>query len=409
MSDTPRAGLHAAVVDDEAPVRRLVASLLEERGHAVEVFENGLEAFNATLVTRFDVVVSDLNMPVLRGDELCARIKEALGHRAPPVVIVSGVGDEEGVGRALDAGALHFIQKPFGAGQLLAIVERAARKAIVEPLADPAAMPRRLGAFEIRGELGRGGMGRVFLAERGGHQVALKVLPARLTNVEDHLRFRRELDILSSLEHPGIPRVLETGTADGWVYFAMELVPGKTIHASLATDGPCPWPRAAKLGRDVAATLAYVHGRGLIHRDVKPANVVVTDDDQPVLIDFGVARRPHDLALTAKDSILGTTGYLAPELLDASPGPPSDIFALGITLHEMLLGRHPILTDSDQNPLTTLRLYSEGRIPALHATAPPRLARLVARMEYPSPSLRPTAVEVAAELGKVLSDVVGTG
>lgn len=387
-------------MDDEKLMRRLVSTVLQGRGHEVVVFENGLDAVNAILASRFDVVVCDLKMPELRGDELCAQLREQLGLRAPPVVIVSGAEDEDDVGRALDAGALHFIKKPFTSGELLAIVERAAKRATAQAAAD--GTPTRLGSFEIQAEIGRGGMGRVYKASRGGKQMALKVLPARLTSVEDHLRFRRELDILSSLEHPGIPRVLETGTEDGWVFFAMELVPGRTVDSILADTGAFPWPLAVRLARDVAVALAYVHGRGLIHRDVKPSNVVVKPEGQPVLVDFGLARRPRDLALTSRDSILGTPAYLAPELLQGPPGQATDVFALGIMLHEMLIGHHPIAAVEEQNALALIKSYADGQIPAVGANVPDELALLVARMEAPAPSARPTAVEVAGELGRLL-------
>lgn len=401
-TETERPSLRAAVVDDDAAMRRLLATVLEKRGHVARAFERGADALDAAVEQPFDVVVCDFNMPGLPGDELCNALRERLGLRAPPVVMVSGADDEDRIGRALDAGARHYVKKPFAPGELIAIVERAARGARV---GSASGAPVQLGGWRILTEIGRGGMGQVYSAERGGRVCALKVLPASFTSVEDHLRFRRELDVLASLEHPGIPRLIETGSEGGWVFYAMELIPGAALSEEIAR-GPLAWRRAVAIARDLATTLAFVHGRGLVHRDVKPQNVIVRPEGQSVLVDFGLARRPRDLALTASDSVLGTPAYIAPEVFEEAPGAPSDIFALGVTLHEALLGAHPLGDISGQSPLGLVMRFARGEIPPLaRSDAPRALGELVARMSNPRPGARPTSIEASATLARLLQEV----
>jgi serine/threonine-protein kinase len=193
--------------------------------------------------------------------------------------------------------------------------------------------------------LGRGGMGEVYEAEdlRLHRRVAVKVLRADLADDPRVLaRFRREARTAGSLNHPSIVAVHDVG-ADG-AYLVMELVHGRTLAEVIRAEAPLVPGRAARIAGRVAEALEYAHGRGVVHRDVSPGNVMLTDTGEVKVLDFGIAQ--VDLGSTGPASARGTVAYLAPEVeRGAGAGPRSDVYALGAVLGELLTGATPVHGD----------------------------------------------------------------
>jgi serine/threonine-protein kinase len=193
--------------------------------------------------------------------------------------------------------------------------------------------------------LGRGGMGEVYEAEdlRLHRHVAVKVLRADLADDPRVLaRFRREARTAGSLNHPNIVAVHDVG-ADG-AYLVMELVHGRTLAEVIHAEAPLVPGRAARIAGRVAEALEYAHGRGVVHRDVSPGNVMLTETGEVKVLDFGIAQ--VDLGSTGPASARGTVAYLAPELeRGAGAGPRSDVYALGAVLVELLTGAPPVRGD----------------------------------------------------------------
>ena len=148
------------------------------------------------------------------------------------------------------------------------------------------------GRYDVERELGRGGMATVWLATdvASGQLVAIKMLHPDLTAALGATRFRREIEIERSLDHPNILSILDAGEAGGHLYYVMPYVRGESLRARLLRDGPLPVEDALRLAAQVARGLAYAHGRGIVHRDVKPENILIGEDGQPILADFGIAR-----------------------------------------------------------------------------------------------------------------------
>jgi serine/threonine protein kinase len=186
------------------------------------------------------------------------------------------------------------------------------------------------GRYQLVQLLGRGGMGEVWRAydSATNRVVALKVLLPHLTrDPEFERRFRREAYAAAALSEPHVVPIHNFGEIDGRLYVDMRLIEGRDLHSILA-DGPLDPPRAVMIIEQIAAALKAAHKVGLVHRDVKPSNILIGDDDFAYLIDFGIARVADETALTASGSVLGTWAYMAPERFSTDADWRSDIYAL---------------------------------------------------------------------------------
>ena len=203
--------------------------------------------------------------------------------------------------------------------------------------------------------LGDGGMAKVYLARDNSldREVALKVLREQYADDEEFVeRFRREAMSAAALNHPGIVQVYDRGrSADGDFYIAMEYVPGGTLKERIKEGGDLAPREAAELASRVADALAVAHDRGIVHRDVKPQNVLLTASGEAKVSDFGIARAASSKTMTQTNSVLGTLAYMSPEQLRGERvGPASDLYSLGVVLYEMLTGELPYQGD---DPIAT--------------------------------------------------------
>jgi tRNA A-37 threonylcarbamoyl transferase component Bud32 len=203
--------------------------------------------------------------------------------------------------------------------------------------------------------LGDGGMARVYLARDNvlDREVALKVLRDQHALDEALVeRFRREARNAAALNHPNIVQVYDQGRDDdGTYYIAMEYVPGGTLKDRMAREGPLAPREAAGVASRVAVALEVAHGRGIVHRDIKPQNVLLGTSGEAKVADFGIARAASSKTMTETNLILGTAAYMSPEQVRGEPvGPASDLYSLGVVLYEMLTGRLPYEAD---DPIAT--------------------------------------------------------
>src|SRR5262245_34645600 len=213
----------------------------------------------------------------------------------------------------------------------------------------------QLAGYRLEDEVGRGGMGVVYLATELGldRPVALKLVAPELAgDAAFRERFLRESRLAASIDHPGILPVYAAGEADGEVYLATRFVPGTDLRALLQEEGQLSAERALPLVEQVADALDAAHERGLVHRDVKPANVLVDSGDHCYLCDFGLTKRIDDGAATAVGGIAGTLDYLAPEQIrQGDVDACADQYALACVLYECLAGRPPFRRESEAQTL----------------------------------------------------------
>src|SRR5581483_5532761 len=204
--------------------------------------------------------------------------------------------------------------------------------------------------YEVERELGRGGMAIVYKAREIelDRTVALKVLPPELGPVGSVAdRFKREARLAASLDHPNVIPVYRVGQAGGIMYMAMKFIDGKPLDGVLDAYGPLPLPVVLIVLRSAAAALAFAHEHGIIHRDIKGANILVDRDAKVVVSDFGIARAVESGTLTATGAMIGTPHFMSPEQCSGKPvGPQSDQYSLGIVAYQMLTGSVPFDGDS---------------------------------------------------------------
>jgi serine/threonine protein kinase len=214
----------------------------------------------------------------------------------------------------------------------------------------------QLGPYKIDGKLGEGGMGEVFRATdtRLHRTVALKILPRdKVADAERKKRFLQEARAASALNHPNIVTVYDIASDAGVDYLVMEFVPGKSLDKRITQKG-LPLTEALNYAQQIASGLAAAHAAGIVHRDMKPGNVMVTSEAQVKILDFGLAKlmerapsaegeiQTEEAALTEAGTVMGTVAYMSPEQASAKPvDNRTDIFSLGVMLHEMLAGARP--------------------------------------------------------------------
>jgi len=208
--------------------------------------------------------------------------------------------------------------------------------------------------FRVVSILGKGGMGVVYKCEdlKLSRYVALKELGSSLSNDSDFVRrFRQEAHIQAQLSHSNITTLYSYFEENGHYYMALEFAKGKTLKALIKETGPIPEQRTLKIINNVLDALQYAHSHGVIHRDVKPANIIIDDDDNVKVLDFGIAKMAGERGMTQTGQRIGTVSYMSPEQIRTPQDIDirSDIFSLGVTMFEMLSGRLPYNTDTDSD------------------------------------------------------------
>jgi serine/threonine-protein kinase len=252
--------------------------------------------------------------------------------------------------------------------------------------------------------LGNGGMAEVYLARDNslGREVALKVLRERYADDEEFVeRFRREAISAAALNHPNVVQVYDRGrTENGAFYMAMEYVPGGTLKERMKAEGSIAPREAAEIASQVADALAIAHDRGIVHRDVKPQNVLLAASGEAKVSDFGIARAASTETMTQTDAVLGTLAYMSPEQVRGERvGPASDLYSLGVVLYEMLTGGLPYRGD---DPIATAMKHLDEEPPHPRDTNPAvseELDALVVRLLAKAPGDR---YEGAASLSEDL-------
>ncbi len=286
----------------------------------------------------------------------------------------------------------------------------------------------RLGTYEILGPLGAGGMGEVYRAKdlRLGREVAVKVLPAEVASSPDRLaRFEREARTVAGLNHPNIVTLYSIEEEDGIHFLTMELVEGQSLAAILTRAGGLPVGRILDIAVSLVDALVAAHERGVVHQDLKPANIMLGRDGRVKVLDFGLAKyaRPADYAdgamsdftrtapISMEGQVVGTLPYMAPEQVRAEPADArTDLFAVGAVLYELAVGRRPFHGASPAETASSILRDTPVPLTDFRPELPKELERLVGRCLDKDPRGRyQTALDLGRELKHLRQNLEGQG
>ena len=247
------------------------------------------------------------------------------------------------------------------------------------------------GRYRVESRIGSGGMADVYCAhdEQLGRKIALKVLHRRFAADEEFVeRFRREASSAAGLQHPNVVQVFDRGSWDGTYYIAMEFLPGRSLKQIIREEGPLHPARAVDIVIGVLRAARFAHKRGIVHRDIKPHNVIVDDEGRVKVTDFGIARAGAS-DMTETGAIMGTAAYLSPEQAQGhAVAATSDLYSIGIVLYEMLTARVPF--EAESAVTIALKQVSEDPVPprAINPEVSPELEAVVLRAMQKDPAQR---------------------
>jgi CheY-like chemotaxis protein/tRNA A-37 threonylcarbamoyl transferase component Bud32 len=380
------------VVDDEPEIRELVSNSLSELGYVCTTAGDGQEAQDFVAAGSFDLVVTDIRMPRKGGIELIRWIRNH--YPQMPVIVMSGYADFETAREAIRLGVSDYLSKPF---ESLREVQAAVRRAIgnhigraepevladelnrrLSPVADSQHVSvkspkgnRILGGYEVLKKIGEGGMGAVYKARQisTGRIVALKVMSKEYQDDEEAVkRLLLEARVAMRLDHPNIVRGLDAGRQGGTQYFAMEFVDGETVGDLLQKHRILTETAALKIALQVAHALEHIWEIKLVHRDIKPDNILIARDGTAKLTDLGLtklATRSYK-GLTRIGIAVGSPNYMSPEQIrdDEIIDFRTDVYSLGATLFCMVVGTPPFSGNTAEETLS------------LHLTEKPPLANV---------------------------------
>jgi len=361
----------------------------------------------------YDAVLLDAEVQGGRGLEWLEDLAERPDF--PPIVYLAELADQAAIERVLAAGASHVLPRADFEHSRLAALLRAAQVRRHDVLAETSRAarephaPDRFGSVRIRGHrclrrLAVGGSSSVFLAEHlaTGQERVLKIfrqVPDVVDGNATFDRFLREYELVAHLEHPNIARIFDIGAADDHLFLAMEYFAGGDLRSRMRE--PLPWRMALDYLRQLAAALGALHDVGVLHRDVKPGNVLLRDDGSLAFIDFGLARQLDlESDITGEGAIFGTPHYMSPEQGHGQPlDPRSDLYSLGVVLYEMLIGEKPYVAET---PLAVIYHHANAAIPSLPAPLAhlqPLLEALLAKRPGDRPA---TARDIVVRIDELL-------
>lgn len=449
-------GRRLLVADDDDGIRGLLTAFFTRKGFVVTAVADGRAALASLLAGEVEVAIIDAMMPRMTGPQVLEEAREA--GCTVPVIIATAHGDSDTVVQALELGADDWVPKPFDLAVLHARVLvrlRGARQGSSPRVTPPPPSHGQTvadetpfvaaegvildGRYELQRPIGQGSFGVVWSARHRGLEVdvAVKLLNISAgsggTEQMDHAEhqavspFDERSDELrlegvraARVQHPHAVRVLDVGALkSGTPYLVMELLQGPTVEDELRRQGAVPLLRAIEILAPVAEALAAAHGQGVIHRDVKPANVMLhrgATGEVVKVLDFGVAKLvnvgadgPAGHLVGSSDVsssvVAGSLAYIAPERLRGVPyDGRADVYSLGIMLHELLVGRVPFVSDDgDIMKVAVMHLKSSPEPPSQHNPAlSAGVDAIVARFLEKDPALRPTALQ-AVDLLRDLS------
>lgn len=374
------------IIDDEPGIVKLFQLIFQRAGFRnLRVAKSGKDALSMVDGDdgfKPDAVVLDLVLPDITGFDLCVSLKKALGRNVG-VILITGMDIEDIHARCIEAGADDFMLKPVEPVELVTRVKlllqrrRAATRDLIPSVSEPVTAAKSHPALPNVGDmiddryrivelLTWSGSSLIYRAvDSEDHQeCVIKLLTAQAAEYSEVVqRFVRECETLAKIDDEHVIQLRGQGTLDNRPYSVMEYVPGKNLEVVIEESGPLPFEMVMKVAEGVAKGVLCAHRLGIIHRDIKPKNVFLSDDGPVKLGDFGIALKVGSQRLTQPGYSLGTPVYMAPEQFNSEETTPAtDIYSYGVTLYHLIAGEPPFAA---QNAIELMRKHNEEAPPSL--------------------------------------------
>lgn len=413
MADrTPR----ILVVDDDEMIRTLLREILLPEGYKIDLSESSGSALENLIDYKYNLILLDVNLPGISGHEILRYCKKNLPFTE--IIMVTGDPAIDVAVNTVKDGAFDFIQKPFTVDKIRTKVKEALehQKSNLRKTSDQIVEIANSGResilpeYEVVRTLGSGNMGVVLLVEKEKRKYAMKILRKEGDN-DAYLgrmkRFLREAKILSQIDSPHVVKIFDYGMAKNKnvPFIIMEYVKGNNL-VELIKSKSLTLDQKLSIISQIATALETVHEHGILHRDVKPSNVLVTKELETKLMDFGVARI-SDSSLTMHDEILGSPAYMAPEVFDKrrSLEKPSDIFSLGVLGYELITGEKPFKGETVSEMMGAIQTMRPIEPRKLDPSLPANVQNLLAKMLNKNPKERfQTAGEITTAITEIDAD-----
>jgi len=353
------------VVEDDLALLETLKSFLETENFEVVSSRDGEEGFRLACREKIDLILLDFGLPSLNGLEICKRLRTK-GIFTPIIMLTGEKKEEVDKVLGLELGADDYLIKPFGTKELLARIKAVLRRtkpdaAVVEeayhktrtlqtPISKLTRGTTLASRYEVIEELGRGGMGKVYrvLDKKIEEEVALKLLNPEIGVDEKTIeRFRNELKFARKISQRNVCRMYDLSEEEGTHFITMEYVPGEDLKSTIRRMGQLSVGKAIFIAKQVCDGLSEAHQLGVVHRDLKPQNIMIDKKGNARIMDFGIARSLEVKGLTDTGMMIGTPEYMSPEQAEGRDVDlRSDIYSLGIILYEMVTGRVPFEGDT---------------------------------------------------------------
>jgi serine/threonine-protein kinase len=383
------------IADDSLAIRAVYENMLDYLGHEVISCKDGREALAKFATEHVDLMLLDVQMPYKNGIEVCREIRRQPNGLNVPIIIVSSHQEENDILAGLDAGANDYLLKPVQEGHLIARLKNLLNNSIMHS-SDYELVKNQVviaGRYKIRKVIGCGRHSVVFAVddlEENNKQKALKLLNGNIEDpglLADYLNTAKKI---SGIESENITKIFETGQYSGRCYLVMEYVSGGNLR-ELFKYRKISFSEAVHIGNDISKAIRDLGDNEIIHFDVKPENIVISEEGHFKLTDFGMLTTRASETIPMNAEIWGTAAYISPEYIDAEHylSPKSDIYSLGTTLYEGLTGDNPFMSDKPMNSLYRQLNIQPPELSNLNLGIPRELSDIIKIMLAKNPDLRP--------------------
>ncbi len=371
------------VVDDDEFVREFIKEVLELEHYIVETASDGMTAIEMLKATTYNLILSDIKMPGMTGNDLLQLCTNK--YKSTPVMLITGKPNLEGAVETVKQGAFDYLSKPITPEKLCERVKAALKHNYSKDNISSGELGSPHNNYTVVRTLGAGNMGVVLLVKKNEQYYAMKILRRENYDPKHHLkvqRFIREAEILSQINHPNVIKIFEYGVSEDEEipYIVMEFIPGRPLNHHMRSNN-FTIEQIIYIIRQIADALAIVHYYGVIHRDVKPGNIILCDDMTLKLTDFGIARVDNS-ELTITREILGSPAYMSPEAFENSirSDSRSDIFSLGVIAYELLTGVKPFHGETIGEMMNAIKFQRPIEPLKINPSIPPGLQDIMAKM-----------------------------